>query len=396
MPSNRVVAHGYSTAHKKTVKGASMQHSHGNRRRQRLPIPAALGAAWPLLFTVGAAAQPAPPTIECGLTMTRAEAAMAWQLHLAGAYIPPAHPRGVCIVPLTIHIVRSSSGTGGLAQQWANQCIVDANLLFAPAGIQFVQPGPTRFIDSNLFYSGINTLAQINQLRQTDPVPNTINIYFTEHLAYEAGALCGISSFTFSSVQGIAMNNNCTPRSGNHSTFTHELGHYFDLFHTHEPAFGIECTSGANCATAGDLICDTPADPTLSSVVNSLCAYIGAAPPPCPGDPPYNPDTRNVMSYARHTCRNHFSAGQDTRALATLLNLRPELHCEPGTIWVDFSYSGTETGSFLQPYNTLAEGAAAAQTGGRVVIKAGSSPETILINRSMTLDSFGGTARIGE
>ncbi len=54
-------------------------------------------------------------------------------------------------------------------------------------------------------------------------------------------------------------------------TLTHELGHYFNLLHTFQSSTDANQTNreyvtrdvfqGANCATKGDLLCDTPADP---------------------------------------------------------------------------------------------------------------------------------------
>ncbi len=41
----------------------------------------------------------------------------------------------------------------------------------------------------------------------------------------------------------------------------HEFGHYFGLYHTAETRFGAEKVDGSNCKTAGDKVCDTPADP---------------------------------------------------------------------------------------------------------------------------------------
>lgn len=41
----------------------------------------------------------------------------------------------------------------------------------------------------------------------------------------------------------------------------HEFGHYFGLLHTADTRFGIEKVDGTNCETAGDRVCDTPADP---------------------------------------------------------------------------------------------------------------------------------------
>jgi hypothetical protein len=64
-------------------------------------------------------------------------------------------------------------------------------------------------------------------------------------------------------------------------------------------------------------------------------------------------------------------------------------------VWVDFDYSGTETGTFDQPFNTLSEAVDAALVGDTIFIKHGSSLETITISKEVTLKSFGGSAVIG-
>jgi len=64
--------------------------------------------------------------------------------------------------------------------------------------------------------------------------------------------------------------------------------------------------------------------------------------------------------------------------------------------WVDFLYSGVENGTFEKPYNTLAEGVAAAISGGYVFVKAGTSSETITIMKDVTIMSWGGTVIVGH
>lgn len=64
-------------------------------------------------------------------------------------------------------------------------------------------------------------------------------------------------------------------------------------------------------------------------------------------------------------------------------------------VWVDFTYSGPEAGTFSQPFNTLAEGAAAVLAGGQVKIKAGTTNETPTITKAMTLNAVGGQVRVG-
>ena len=127
----------------------------------------------------------------------------------AGAYVlPPSFvgSPGPYVVPLTFHVIRTSGGTSGIPQSQLDQAMIDANSVFAPSGIEFCLPGPIDYIDSDFFYFNISGTADINMMRTTNTVPDTINIYFTENLP----GLCGISAFTFSTVQGIAMANSCT------------------------------------------------------------------------------------------------------------------------------------------------------------------------------------------
>jgi Tol biopolymer transport system component len=263
----------------------------------------------------------------CGQSLSPEEAAKAELLRLSRALEGRGGVAGSgAFIPLVVHIVRKSDGSGGIDPADVLDTIAATNETFAEAGMFFCQLGQPVFINSDAFYFNVDTQAEIDELRTTAVVPGAINVYFTPHLAVGALQLCGISSFTFSPVQGIVMRNSCTAETGNLSTFAHELGHYFNLYHTHETAFGKECVSGSNCVTAGDQICDTPADPTLGDAnVNQGCLYVGNAPPPCAGDGPYAPDVSNLMSYAPDDCTNAFSSLQRERMVATLFNLRPEL-----------------------------------------------------------------------
>ena len=261
---------------------------------------------------------------DCATHISPAEAMRLRALEALGIYNTPAAPDGTLYVGLAFHVVRTSAGTGGISQARLNQALIDANWGFAAAGIQFCQNGPTEYINSDQYYT-IDSTAEANALRLVNVVPGVINCYFVN-----AAPFCGISSFTTSSVQGIVYLNSCVGVPTNRSTFPHEIGHYFNLYHTHETAFGAECTNGSNCATAGDLVCDTPADPNVLGEISS-CVWTGSATPPC-GGLPYTPPVRNFMSYSDKECRDHYTPLQNSRAAATLMNLRPELNlnlCSP-------------------------------------------------------------------
>lgn len=298
-----------------------------------LPLRAAAALAALVTAATAASAQtsaprvPPVPLAECGLELTDPERRLAFERWMGGAYeLPPAAAPmqdGVGApatyhVPLFFHVVRNSAGMDGIPQPRLDQALIDANDAFAGSGIQFCVVGQDT-IDDSFFHSQMSTTAEINTLRQTNVVPGAVNIYFVESFPY-----CGISSFTFSSVQGIVMNNACTALPTNRSTFPHEIAHYFDVYHTHETFQGPECVNGSNCAFAGDLICDTPADPNVLGQVATNCVYTGTDVDTCTGAP-YDPPIENFMSYSRKDCRDTFTQGQRDRALATLLNLRPEL-----------------------------------------------------------------------
>jgi hypothetical protein len=234
-------------------------------------------------------------------------------------------PPPYCI-PIAAHIVRESDGTGGLTLARLDQGIIDCNIMYANTGMVF-QLLSVDYIDDDDYFFNIDTTAEIDALIQENVVADAVNVYFTPNLENEGGSLCGRGSFTTSSPQGVAMNNGCTGTSDNPSTFPHELGHFFDLFHTHETAFGAELVDGSNCGTAGDKLCDTPADPTLDPGTNVTffpgCTYNGSE-TDGNGDS-YSPDTHQLMSYSDKECRDVMSPFSETKVVATLLNERPEL-----------------------------------------------------------------------
>lgn len=69
----------------------------------------------------------------------------------------------------------------------------------------------------------------------------------------------------------------------------------------------------------------------------------------------------------------------------------------PAEVFVDFSYAGTQTGTFRQPYQTLAGGRDAVKSAGTIKFKGPqSAPTTMTINKPMSLDAIGGPVTIGQ
>jgi hypothetical protein len=258
---------------------------------------------------------------ECGTVVTPEQLRfeLDWQQRLAAH--PALRTSDHYDIPLAIHIVRQSSGVGGLTLDQLQAAIDSSNIYAAQTNVSLFQYGSVDYIDNDGFYFGTNSLEQYDALRQTNQVVEGVNIYFVPETSISGFPYCGLSSFSSSLVQGIILNNTCVDPVYSKTTLFHEVGHYFNLYHTHETAFGIECPSGTNCGLAGDLICDTPADPDLNGHVSGPpeCVYDQYA--STPGDcdaTPYNPPVKNVMSYSSKNCRTDMSVMQNEKFRLTL------------------------------------------------------------------------------
>lgn len=129
---------------------------------------------------------------------------------------------------------------------------------------------------------------------------HTINMYFVEAIAPAPGVLAGGVAIMPTGEELIK--NDDWVFISSLWAISHELGHLFGLHHTHErDLFGSELADGSNCDTAGDLLCDTPADPDLSQRVNKEELYIGNefnSPPLDASGNRFYPTTVNIMSYS--------------------------------------------------------------------------------------------------
>ena len=232
-------------------------------------------------------------------------------------------------IRLAVHIVRYSNGSGGITPTELEYKITQLNYYMAQAMFSFYKFSED-YIDND-YFAYIDTYQKANQLRTINYKPGCINVYFVP-----AADFYGLSSFS-SRIQdpnlyaedGIIIRNDA-----HKTTFPHEVGHYFDLFHTYETYFGIEniARSGScvNCSISGDLLCDTPADPSgrvTFSLINNDCQWDPVKQPPADGcgQRNYSPLTNNLMITEVKHCRNSFTENQKNRMNETLIIYRSEL-----------------------------------------------------------------------
>jgi len=218
-------------------------------------------------------------------------------------------------IPVAMHIIRSDHSFRNhfyACEPTADSKLVyddlaAANELFKPHGIQFSMCGEINFIRSNeLNIMDMESEDEMDKLNSYN-ITNVINIYYVHSINFGEWRYAGYAYFPwYTSNHHIVMSRSSIQISGN--TLAHELGHALGIYHPHTTLFGRELVDGSNCQEAGDLICDTPADPNLYDKVTSSCRYtkfeldsIGM---------PYVPNTQLIMSYSLKSCRNSFSPQQ--------------------------------------------------------------------------------------
>jgi hypothetical protein len=255
----------------------------------------------------------------CGNELTASDVAQFTSNMEAGFYDSVERTEAQYLCRVAQHIVIPFVGSYGVSQDILDYAMENMNQYFEASGIQYFVSVQDTIYSEEL--SSIDSPEESTALREMNIVENAVDIYYVETFP----GLCGVSSYSwYTENLGIIMVNHCTNDNG---ILAHEMGHYFDLFHTHERAFGIECPDGSNCETAGDLVCDTPADG------NHWQYCVSVSEIDCNGSvQEYAANAGNIMSYADDNCYNHFTPEQNIRALATYINLRPELYLTPGDL----------------------------------------------------------------
>ncbi len=134
------------------------------------------------------------------------------------------------------------------------------------------------------------------------PTSDYLNIW----VAFEIsdGNIGGYASFpSGGNYDGVTMMYN----NINSSILTHEVGHWFHLFHVFQgDANGTQCPANDDCVTQGDRICDTPPFRRVECVTAT-----------CSTAPEYYNANHNFMGYCSNTI-TRFTQGQKDRMYATL------------------------------------------------------------------------------
>jgi len=210
------------------------------------------------------------------------------------------------VFPLRIGFIQHSGDKGDTRQFAISKTIDILNEAFKPANIEFyTEQVDVIYSDLKIGDLSLGAYELYDQFSKENDVEDMITLYLFDYdgqLCKESGGgvSCGRTG-GFSYILSNRTSNIVLSKFDleDHKVVVHEFGHFFGLYHTFErDQFGKELISGTNCASAGDMICDTPSDPgpVYEVYVNySKCEMVGYK--DLDEKVNYKPLINNYMSY---------------------------------------------------------------------------------------------------
>ncbi len=239
--------------------------------------------------------------------------AQAQQYHHADQSLPCLDKEFTIVV----HIMRDSLGITAHDSTSIRQAIQNLNPLFEPICASFTVCEIVfhdNFQYANLLGASDAKWVEMQEKYHKD---NRINMYFLTSLGGSEAGFATLGGITNMTDGGIVISEL--------GAIPHEMGHFFGLLHTFTGS-GTELVDGSNCSTAGDKICDTPADPyvageELSDYIKD-CVFI--SPKKDANGDFYVPDVGNIMSYYTD-CTCGFTYDQYNAMAMKYLNSSPKM-----------------------------------------------------------------------
>jgi hypothetical protein len=209
-------------------------------------------------------------------------------------------------ISIRVHIVRNISGSAGISRVDVYNSIKAANFYFKVIGMQFHVDSLDYVDDYN--YSYITYNKNKTELLTKYSIPGKINLFLVDSVKMGSSFSYGFTYFPNVTDSNFIFLNKAY-YTGN--SITTMLGHFMGLLSTHESRGGAESVNEKNCASSGDFICDTYADPDLSDLVTDSCKYFGTGQDN--NGKYYVPSVANIMSNSKDQCKCIFTPLQYRR-----------------------------------------------------------------------------------
>lgn len=186
-------------------------------------------------------------------------------------------------VPIQFHVVTKGDGTGGIDETRILDELCTVNTNYHDLKIKFYLNDNFNYIKSNSLYDGPGTTFGVSKIKTAkNKFPNALNLFIINSIP--SGGIGTTLGYYSPGLDVIVVTKSQFGK--NVQTVSHEIGHYFSLFH---PFYGWECdpydeskhgnpvtitktTCGSelhntielmdksNCDFAADALCDTPPD----------------------------------------------------------------------------------------------------------------------------------------
>ena len=243
----------------------------------------------------------------------------------------PDYSQYAFCVKIYVHVIRKSNHTGGQSISDVNEALSYLDVDFNPYNIYFDWDNVINYIDNTSVYN--NPAGNWETLQEHE---DGVDIYLFDDavvhpisgLGYGQTTNVGETSKLMVTGHFVGYEELLYSLPKSH-ILSHEMGHVFNLWHTHhgadsneDPDACDEFVDGSNSDTCGDYIIDTPADPNMGYNVDlSNCEWLGSG---YDGNNPpeaYDPDELNTMSYSHPYCMEYLTFEQSKRmktALAVL------------------------------------------------------------------------------
>jgi hypothetical protein len=265
-------------------------------------------------------------------------------------------------IPIVVHVLHLGvNHVSNISDAQINNAILQLNSDFENGGnenevnIQFclAQRDPQNNPTTGILRTNASSLASYNSLGIsiggnemevkdfTEIWPNNmyINIWIVHDIANDQpnAQAYGYATFPKSdpSIDGIVIQYDAMGTPEQSKVITHEMGHYFQLYHTFQSSPNQLCSlndpcdnddSNNNtevcCITTGDRCCDTESHSQTFGCPETITLSCGEGINP--------PVIHNHMSYTNNACKDHFTQDQILRMRCALIEIRSTLTLSKG------------------------------------------------------------------